>query len=486
MCARPAASTCAAPTTRPTTPCRPGERYGFVYEINYLRCIHCDLCVEACPTEAITESKLFEFSFTNRQDAIYTKAELVVDDDGLPQQLPWEDWRDLDAVAAQSSAWVRATAPSGDADYVGKVAWSGELGFGVKPPEQGQSAPSPSRRARRARRRRPRRAPLMELFVFLVAGGACIAGALGVVLNSNPVHAALSLVGTLFGIAVLFVAQEANFLAAVQVIVYAGAIVVLFLFVLMLLGVDRAEDLSIEPLGGGQRIAAVIIGLAVLALPLFAFWSTDGDATGARPQPGDANLIDPAVPDINQLGESLFTTYLFAFEATQRAPRDRGGRRRRAGPQGEARRAHRRPARRRPRGRADAADAEATEERRAEPNEPEPSHVEGAEASMLAVAEVTPAWYLVLGSILFSIGAVGLLVRRNPLVMFMCVELMLNAVTLTFVTFSRMLDDVDGQTVVVFVLVVAAAEVVVGLGIIVALLRKQPTATADDINVLKG
>jgi NADH-quinone oxidoreductase subunit K len=105
---------------------------------------------------------------------------------------------------------------------------------------------------------------------------------------------------------------------------------------------------------------------------------------------------------------------------------------------------------------------------------------------MLAVAEVTPAWYLVLGSLLFTVGAVGLLVRRNPLVMFMCVELMLNAVTLTFVTFSRMLEDVHGQTVVVFVLVVAAAEVVVGLGIIVALLSKQPSATADDLNVLKG
>ena len=105
---------------------------------------------------------------------------------------------------------------------------------------------------------------------------------------------------------------------------------------------------------------------------------------------------------------------------------------------------------------------------------------------MIAVAEVTPAWYLVLGSILFSIGTVGLLVRRNPLVMFMCVELMLNAVTLTFVTFSRMLQDINGQSVVVFVLVVAAAEVVVGLGIIVALLRKKPTATADDVNVLRG
>jgi NADH-quinone oxidoreductase subunit K len=105
---------------------------------------------------------------------------------------------------------------------------------------------------------------------------------------------------------------------------------------------------------------------------------------------------------------------------------------------------------------------------------------------MLAVAEVTPAWYLILGSMLFAIGAFGLLVRRNPLVMFMCVELMLNAVTLTFVTFSRMLQDVRGQTVVVFVLVVAAAEVVVGLGIIVALLRKRPDATADDLTVLKG
>lgn len=105
---------------------------------------------------------------------------------------------------------------------------------------------------------------------------------------------------------------------------------------------------------------------------------------------------------------------------------------------------------------------------------------------LLAVAEVTPAWYLVLGSLIFTVGAVGLLVRRNPLVMFMCVELMLNAVTLTFVTFSRMLQDVNGQAVVVFVLVVAAAEVVVGLAIIVALLRRHPEVTADDLKVLKG
>jgi len=100
--------------------------------------------------------------------------------------------------------------------------------------------------------------------------------------------------------------------------------------------------------------------------------------------------------------------------------------------------------------------------------------------------EVTTSWYLVLGALLFTIGAVGLLVRRNPLVMFMCVELMLNAVNLTFVSFARALDDVAGQVIVFFVLVVAATEVVVGLGIIVAIMRRTPGATADDVASLKG
>lgn len=99
---------------------------------------------------------------------------------------------------------------------------------------------------------------------------------------------------------------------------------------------------------------------------------------------------------------------------------------------------------------------------------------------------ITPSYYLVVGALLFTIGAIGLLVRRNALVMFMCVELMLNAATLTFVTFSKALDDVSGQTIVFFVLVVAAAEVAVGLAIIVALFRRKPGATADDVDLLKG
>ena len=100
--------------------------------------------------------------------------------------------------------------------------------------------------------------------------------------------------------------------------------------------------------------------------------------------------------------------------------------------------------------------------------------------------DVPGPWYLGLAAVLFTVGALGLLVRRNVLVMFMCVELMLNAVNLTFVTYSRMLDDIGGQVLVFFVLVVAAAEVVVGLAIIVAIFRKRTEATADDISLLKG
>jgi NADH-quinone oxidoreductase subunit K len=98
----------------------------------------------------------------------------------------------------------------------------------------------------------------------------------------------------------------------------------------------------------------------------------------------------------------------------------------------------------------------------------------------------TPTWYLVLGAVVFAIGAVGLLVRRNALVMLMCIELMLNAVNLSFVALSRRVGSIDGQTAVFFILVVAAAEAVVGLGIIVAILRRRPGATADDLTELRG
>ena len=99
---------------------------------------------------------------------------------------------------------------------------------------------------------------------------------------------------------------------------------------------------------------------------------------------------------------------------------------------------------------------------------------------------VPAAWYLILAAVLFGIGAFGLLTRRSALIMFMCVELMLNAVNLTFVTFSRTLGDIGGQASVFFVMVVAAAEVTVGLGIVVAVFRRRSSTSVDELSELKG
>ena len=100
--------------------------------------------------------------------------------------------------------------------------------------------------------------------------------------------------------------------------------------------------------------------------------------------------------------------------------------------------------------------------------------------------EVTSDWYLTLSAILFSIGFFGMMIRKNALIMFMCIELMLNAVNLTFITASNHLGLVDGQIAVFFVLVVAAAEVVVGLAIIVSIFKKQESASVDMLSSSKG
>jgi NADH-quinone oxidoreductase subunit J len=149
----------------------------------------------------------------------------------------------------------------------------------------------------------------MELLVFILASAMVIAGALGVILRPNPVHAAMSLVLTLFGIAVHFVALEAHFLAAVQVIVYAGAIVVLFLFVIMLLGVDKSEDLSIEPFPI-QRPLAAVIGLAVSGLVIAAVVRARDTIAEGVPLDADGDQ------NIRALARSLFGDHVFAFEFT--------------------------------------------------------------------------------------------------------------------------------------------------------------------------
>lgn len=150
----------------------------------------------------------------------------------------------------------------------------------------------------------------MEWVVFVGGALICLLGAVGVITGKNPVHAAISLIGTFFGIAVLFIAQDAEFLAAVEVIVYAGSIVVLFLFVIMLLGVDTAEDIEVEPLSA-QRPAAIVAGVALVAA--LAFVIVAGAITGAEHTTAP---IQDTVSNPVQIGRVLFTDYLWAFEIT--------------------------------------------------------------------------------------------------------------------------------------------------------------------------
>jgi len=154
----------------------------------------------------------------------------------------------------------------------------------------------------------------MELLVFVLAAAMVLGGALGVVTRNNPVHAALSLVLTLFGIAVMFISHDAHFLAAVQVIVYAGAIVVLFLFVIMLLGVDKSEDMSIEPLTA-QRPLAVIVGLGVSGVVIAAIVSSK-DSFVKRGSGIDIAKLESPDANVKQLARSIFSDYVFAFELT--------------------------------------------------------------------------------------------------------------------------------------------------------------------------
>ena len=268
---------------------------------------------------------------------------------------------------------------------------------------------------------------MIDWVVFSVAALPPCSRALGVVVLAATPSTPRCPRPTLFCVAVFFVLQEAHFLAAVQVIVYAGAIVVLFLFVIMLLGVDRRRTSS-EPLG--QRPWPWSSGLSVGGLAVLCWPARDsprwpaarvalGDGPRATSSPGRGALHPLPVRLRDHVGP-----------ARHRRRRCRGARPR----LGDS-----------------------------PTHEPRPPWSTGARST--DGVTLCPGAYLVARRpALFTIGAVGLLVRRNVLVMFMCVELMLNAVNLTFVTFASTLNDVGGQVVVFFTLVVAAAEVVVGLG----------------------
>jgi NADH-quinone oxidoreductase subunit J len=150
---------------------------------------------------------------------------------------------------------------------------------------------------------------MVELVLFVLMGIGAVAGALAVIFARNPVHAALGLLGTLFSLGVLYVVNLAHLVAAVQIIVYAGAVMTLFLFVIMMIGVDRAEDLS-EPLPFQRPL---VMGLGVIILALAGVL-----AIGGRFDWVPAASGSPAIPNgtIEAISEILFTEWILPFEVT--------------------------------------------------------------------------------------------------------------------------------------------------------------------------
>ena len=154
---------------------------------------------------------------------------------------------------------------------------------------------------------------MVEWGVFVVCAVIVLSGSIGVVISRNPVHSALSLVATLFGVAVLFLEQDAQLLTAVQVIVYTGAIVVLILFVIMLLGVDQEEDLSEEPLVGQRILAGIGVAALLASLILVIVGVAQHGLTGKH---SSTAALSQTETNVSQLGHSIFTTWIFPFEIT--------------------------------------------------------------------------------------------------------------------------------------------------------------------------
>ena len=423
----------------PDDPVSPGERYGFVYEINYLRCIHCDLCVEACPTEAITETKLFEFSFTNR-----ARRDLHQGRAARRRRRP----APAAAVGGLAAGRGRRTPRPGCAPPRRRATPPTRAGSAGRASSATACAPPSAARptttpAGRPTSRRSATTAASSTATTTDTGGTdrgsrhlprlrghrARSAPLGVVLSRNPVHSALSLVATLFGIAVLFLAQDAQFLAAVQVIVYAGAIVVLFLFVIMLLGVDQRRGPRRSSRSSGQRAGRVVgrpaccsvagaparrslIGGSATSSPV----RTVDRRQASTPDDGQRRPARPVALHRLPLRRSRSPSVLLV---------DRRRRRGRARPPPSRRQPLDEPSRSTSPTTSDAdADDRGAPLMRARPRPGLPGR------SARCCSPSAP---------------VGLLVRRNPLVMFMCVELMLNAVNLTFVTFARELNDIGGQ-----------------------------------------
>ena len=356
---------------------------------------------------------------------------------------------------------------------------------------------------------------------FWILAPIMVAAALGILFVRKAVHAAMLLAVVMMSLAVLYAVLDAPFLFAVQIIVYTGAILMLFLFVLMLVGVD-ASDSVVETIRG-QRALATIFGL-VLGLVLVTGLSqvTLGTAVGLD----EANTGG----NIEQLANILFSRYVFAFEATSallitaaigamvlahrerltpkptqasmaaQRMRDYAESGKHLGPLPAPGVYARHNAVDTPALLPDGTASESSVSRvlvargvvrsapaLADDIDEVQRQLGHNSATQDVPVEEDPEMtqYVVLSAILFTIGCIGVLTRRNAIVVFMCIELMLNACNLALVAFAKQHGNLDGQIAAFFVMVVAAAEVVIGLAIIMTIFRTRRSASVDDASLLK-
>ena len=335
-------------------------------------------------------------------------------------------------------------------------------------------------------------------------------GALGLIFAKKAVHAALGMALVMINLGIFYIAEEAPFLGIVQIFVYTGAVMMLFLFVLMLVGVDSSDSL-VETIKG-QKWAACCSPSASPAL----LFSPIGRVTFAPLEGLGQRQRDSG--NVTGVAELIFGKYVWTFEITSAllitaalgamvlAHRERLGPSRASASWSERRvprgRDLGRPAgarclrpaqrgrhpgaaaRRQPQRAVGLAGAHRRASRSSRPSATRVARAPSRPRSRREAA-MNLVNYIYLATLLFAIGGAAVLVRRNAIIVFMGVELMLNSTNLAFVTFARMRGNLDGQVIALFVMVVAAAEVVVGLAIIMAIFRARRSASVDDANLLK-
>ena len=295
----------------------PGERYGAVYQINYLRCILCGLCIEACPTRALTMTNEYEIADDNREHLIWTKEQLLVpllpDMEAPPHPMRLgDDEKDYYRLgAAGLTVGPRAPGMSGPGGPSGPPvpAQSPDASLAWAPPEVRESG-----RGRGAMSHILAAAPsgtntdsIAVATIFWILAVISVGAALAMILVRRAVHCAIMLAVVMLCLATMYAMQGAPFLAFVQIIVYTGAVLMLFLFVIMLIGISSSD--SVVETIKGQRAAA---GLAAIGLFVILILGIGHAAIGPAARTTAANNVD----NLTGLARLIFTTYVFPFEVT--------------------------------------------------------------------------------------------------------------------------------------------------------------------------